>query len=59
MANQSSIKEARIYNGKKTVSSASGLGTIWNHLGKLDGYIESNGGRTHPHTIYKNKLEMA
>ena len=41
-------KEARIYNGTKTVSST----------GKLDSYMEKNEIRTLPNTIYKDKLKM-
>ena len=44
-------KEARIYNGEKTVSSISGAG-------KLDSYMEKNEIRTLPNTIHKNKLKM-
>ena len=41
-------KEARIYNGEKTVSSISGAG-------KLDSYMQKNEIRTLPDTIYKKK----
>ena len=44
-------KEARIYNGEKTVSSISGAG-------KTGGYILKNEIRTLPNTIHKNKLKM-
>ena len=44
-------KEARIYNGEKTVSSVSGAGKA----GRLHVKNES---RTFSNTIYKNKLEM-
>ena len=43
-------KEARLYNGGKTVSSMV--------LGKLDRYMEKYEIRTLPHTILKNKLKM-
>ena len=44
-------KEARIYNGEKTVFSVSGAGKLGSHM-----YI--NEIRTFPHTTYKNKLKM-
>ena len=40
------IKEARIYNGQKTVSSISGVG-------KLDSYMKKNEIRTLLNTIHK------
>ena len=45
-------KEAKIYNGEKTVSSVSGAGKT----GQL--YVK-NEIRTLPNTIHKNKLKMA
>ena len=44
-------KEARIYNGEKTVSSISGAG-------KTGALHEKNEIRTFSNTIYKNKLKM-
>ena len=44
-------KEARIYNGEKTVPSITGLG-------KLDSYMEKSEIRTLPNTIHKNRLIM-
>ena len=44
-------KEARIYNGVKTVSSISGAG-------KLDSYMLKNAIRTLSNTIHKDKLKM-
>ena len=44
-------KEAKIYNGERTVSSIS-------DAGKLDSYTEKNEIRTLPNTIHKNKLKM-
>ena len=44
-------KEARIYNGEKTVSSISGAG-------KLDSYIQKSEIRTFSNTIHQNKLEI-
>ena len=44
-------KEARIYNGEKTVPSEV-------VLGKLDSHMEKNEIRTFPNTIHKNKLQM-
>ena len=44
-------KKARIYNGAKTASSISSLGT-------LDSYMYKNEIRTPPNTIHKNKLKM-
>ena len=46
-------KDPRIYNGKKTVSSASGVGKV------EQPHVKINEVRTHPHTIHKNKLKMA
>ena len=48
MVNESSTKEARVYNGEKTVSLASGVGKA--------GQLLVN---QHPLTIHKNKFEMA
>ena len=45
------IKEARIYNGEKAVSSISGAG-------KLDNYMLKNEIRTLPNIIHNNKLKM-
>ena len=45
------IKEARIYNGKKTASLTSGAGKTGQSLVK-------NETRTFPSTIHKNKLKM-
>ena len=45
------IKEGRIYNGEKTVSSISGPG-------KLNSYMSKNEIRTLPNTIHKNKLKL-
>ena len=47
----SSIKEARIYNGKKTISLTSGAGKTGQPLVK-------NETRTLSNTIQKNKLKM-
>ena len=44
-------KEARVYNGEKTVSSVSGAGKT----GQLH---VKNEIRTPPNTIHKNKLKM-
>ena len=44
-------KEARIYNGEKTVSSASGVGKA----GQL--HVNQLNYNTLTHTIYKNKLK--
>ena len=44
-------KEAKIYNGEKTVSSISGAG-------KTAHYMQKNEIRTFCHTIYKNKVEV-
>ena len=44
-------KEARIYNGEKTVSSISGAG-------KQGSYMQKNEIRKLPNTIHKNKLKM-
>ena len=44
-------KEARIYNGEKTISLISGAGELVNHLKK-------NETRTLSNTIHKNKLKM-
>ena len=44
-------KEARLYNGEKTVPSISGVGTTGQL--KLKNEI-----RTLPNTIHKNKLDM-
>ena len=51
MVTISLIKEVKIYNGEKTVSSISGAG-------KLDSYMQNNEIRMLPHTIHKNKLKM-
>ena len=51
MINYPMTKEARIYNGEKTVSSMS-------DARKLDSYMEKNEIRTLPNTIHKNKLKM-
>ena len=47
----SSTKEARIYNGKKTISSTSGAG-------KTGQLLVKNETRTLSNTIHKNKLKM-
>ena len=44
-------KEAKTYDGEKTVSSISGAG-------KLGDYMLKNGIRTFPNAIHKNELEM-
>ena len=44
-------KEARIYNGEKTISLTSGAGKTGQHLQK-------NETRTVSNTIHKNKLKM-
>ena len=44
-------KEARIYNGAKTVSSINGAG-------KLDSYMKKNEIRTLSNTRHKDKLKM-
>ena len=44
-------KEARVYNGAKTVSSINGAG-------KLDSYMKKNEIRTLSNTINKDKLKM-
>ena len=44
-------KEARLYNGEKTVSSVSGAG-------KLDSYMEENEIRTFSNPKHKNELKM-
>ena len=44
-------KEARIYNGEKTISLISGAGKLVNHLQK-------NETRTLSNTIHKNKFKM-
>ena len=44
-------KDARIYNGEKTVSSI-------NDVGKLDSYMQKNQTGLVSHIIYKNKLTM-
>ena len=44
-------KDARIYNGKKIVSSISAVG-------ELDRYMQKNESRTFSYTIYKNKLKI-
>ena len=44
-------KEARIYNGEKTVSSISGAG-------RTDNYLQRNEIRTLPNTKQKDKLKM-
>ena len=49
MVTLSLTKEARIYNGEKTVSSISGAGKT--------GHVK-NEIRTLPNTIHKNKLKM-
>ena len=46
-------KEVRIYNGEKTIFSASSIGKH----GQL--HVNQCEVRTHPHTIHKDKLEMA
>ena len=43
--------EARIYNGKKTVSSVNGAG-------KTDSYMEKNEIKAFSNTIHKNKLKI-
>ena len=43
-------KEARLYNGEKTVSSVCGVGKV--------SCIQINEVETDPHMICKNKLEM-
>ena len=47
---QSSTKEARIYNGKKSLQQMM--------LEKFDSCMQTNEVRTLPHIIHKNKLEM-
>ena len=44
-------KEARIYNGEKTISLISGAGELVNHLKK-------NETRTLSNTIHKNKVKI-
>jgi hypothetical protein len=44
-------KEARIYNGKKIVSSISGAG-------RIDNYVQRNEIRTLPNTKQKDKLKI-
>ena len=44
-------KEARVYNGEKTVSAIV-------VLGKLDRYMQKNEMRTFSNNIYKDKLQM-
>ena len=44
-------KEARIFNGLKTISLTSGAGKLVNHL-------KMNETRTLSNTIHKNKLKM-
>ena len=51
MGNESTTKEARLYDGEKTVSSRSGAGKT-GHL-----HVK-NGIRTFFNTIHKNKLKM-
>ena len=51
MVTLSLTKEARIYNGEKTVSSISGAGKT----GQLH---VKNEIRTLPNTVHKNKLKM-
>ena len=48
---KSMTKEARIYNGEKTVSSISGAG-------RLDSYTLENKIRVLSNTIHKNILKM-
>ena len=50
MGTLSLTKEARIYNGKKTVSSTSGVGR--------SGQLQKNEIRILPNTTHKDKLEM-
>ena len=45
------IEEARIYNGEKTVFSASGAG-------KMHSYMQINEIRTLTHNTHNNKLKM-
>ena len=49
---QASIKEARIYNGKKRQSLQQMV------LRMLDSHMKINEIRAHPHTIHKIKLEV-
>ena len=51
MGTLSLTKEARIYNGEKTVSSIM-------VLGKLDSYVPKNEIRTLPNAIHKDKLKV-
>lgn len=51
LVNQSLTKEARICNGKRTVSSTNGVG-------KLNSYMQKNETGSLSHNIHKNKLEM-
>ena len=51
MGTLSLAKEARIYNGKKIVSSISGAG-------RTDNYVQRNEIRTLPNTTQKYKLKM-
>ena len=51
MGNLFFTKEARIYNGARTVS-------LINVLGKLDSSMQNNEIRTLPNTTHKDKLKM-
>ena len=51
MDTESLTKEARIYNGEKTISLTSGAGKMANNLYKNETGTLSN-------TIHKNKLKM-
>ena len=51
MVTLSSTKEARIYNGEKTIALTSGAGKLVNDL-------QNNETRTLSNTTHKNKLKM-